>query len=77
MSQRHFPDVLAWLGLEATGFGLALGGFGLALAWLGLSHGLRGGCVMNLAYCRESSLELPPILGGFHVFKSGQLQLDM
>jgi hypothetical protein len=21
-------DVLAWLGLEATGFGLALGGFG-------------------------------------------------
>jgi len=39
-------DVLAWLGLEATGFGLALGGFGfwdpqakpyaLALAWLWL-----------------------------------------
>jgi hypothetical protein len=37
-------DVLAWLGLEANGFGLALGGFGfqnlqakprvLALAWL-------------------------------------------
>jgi len=47
-------DVLAWLGLEASGFGfqnpqakpkrLALAwlwlGFGLALAWLGLSHGL-------------------------------------
>ena len=39
-------DVLAWLGLEASGFGLALGGFGfqnlqakpsaLALAWLWL-----------------------------------------
>ena len=39
-------DVLAWLGLEANGFGLALGGFGfqdlqarprgLALAWLWL-----------------------------------------
>ena len=23
-----YSDVLAWLGLEATGFGLALGGFG-------------------------------------------------
>jgi hypothetical protein len=39
-------DVLAWLGLEASGFGLALSGFGfqnpqakpkrLALAWLWL-----------------------------------------
>jgi hypothetical protein len=35
--------VLAWLGLKATGFGLALSGlgFGLALAWLGPSHGLE------------------------------------
>ena len=43
--------MLAWLGPEANGFGLASGGFGfqdlqarptmVALAWLGLSHGLR------------------------------------
>jgi hypothetical protein len=56
-----------WL-LESSGQAIGTG-FGLALAWLGLSHGLRGGCVTNLAYCRESSLELPPILGGFHVVK--------
>jgi hypothetical protein len=63
-------DVLAWLGLEATGFGLALGGFGFwdpqakpyALAWLWLGFGLRGGCVINLAYCRKSSLELQGLM---------------
>ena len=32
--QVENSNVLAWLGLEATGFGLDLGGFGLALAGL-------------------------------------------
>jgi hypothetical protein len=45
------------------GFGWLWPGFG----FVGLSHGLRGGCVINLACRRESSLELPPILGGFPV----------
>jgi hypothetical protein len=70
MLVTEVSDVLAWLGLEATGFGLALGGFGLALAWLGLSHGLRGGSAINHTYCGESSLELPPMLGELHVVKA-------